>query len=134
MKSIDFDSGYKTYAINGDENCVIRINTTDFNLPKRLKDAYDSIQETIGEYEGKNSAEDIAAFDVKVRKIINEAFGSDICTPAFGSANLFSITNNGNYIFENFLEALLPVIQADIEEAAQAAQVRPEVQKYLEEK
>ena len=134
MKSIDFDSGYKTYAINGDESCVIRINTTDFNLPKRIQDANESINAVIKEYEGKNAAEDIAGFDAKVRNIINEVFGSDICTPAFGAANLFSITSNGNYIFENFLGALLPVIQADIEEATKAAQVRPEVQKYLEEK
>lgn len=134
MKSIDFDNGYKTYAINGDENCVIKINTTDFNLPKRIKDANTSIQAVIKDYEGKDAAEDMAAFDEKVRKIINEVCGGDICTPAFGSANLFSITSNGNYIFENFLGALLPVIQADIEEAAKAAQVRPEVQKYLEEK
>ena len=134
MKSIDFDSGFKTYAINGDENCVIRINTTDFNLPKRIQDANDTIKTVISEYEGKNAADDIAGFDTKVREIINEVFGSDICTPAFGKTNLFSITSNGNYIFENFLGALLPVIQADIEEAARAAQVRPEVQKYLEEK
>lgn len=134
MKSIDFDSGFKTYAINGDENCVIRINTTDFNLPKRIQDANGNIKTVISEYEGKNAADDIAGFDTKVREIINEVFGSDICTPAFGKTNLFSITSNGNYIFENFLGALLPVIQTDIEEAAKAAQVRPEVQKYLEEK
>lgn len=134
MKSIDFDSGFKTYAINGDESCVIKINTTDFNLPKRIQDANDTIKTVISEYEGKNAADDIAGFDTKVREIINEVFGSDICTPAFGKTNLFSITSNGNYIFENFLGALLPVIQADIEEAAKAAQVRPEVQKYLEEK
>lgn len=134
MKSIDFDSGFKTYAINGDESCVIKINTTDFNLPKRIQDANETIKATISEYEGKNAADDIAGFDTKVRDIINEVFGSDICTPAFGKTNLFSITSNGNYIFENFLGALLPVIQADIEEAAKAAQVRPEVQKYLEEK
>lgn len=134
MKSIDFDSGFKTYAINGDENCVIRINTTDFNLPKRIQDANGTIKTVISEYEGKNAADDIAGCDTKVREIINEVFGSDICTPAFGKTNLFSITSNGNYIFENFLSALLPVIQADIEEAAKAAQVRPEVQKYLEEK
>ena len=49
MKSIDFDSGYKTYSINGDENCVIKVQITDFNLPKRINDAIVEISKSQSE-------------------------------------------------------------------------------------
>ena len=40
MQSIDFNSGnYKEYAINGDENRVIRINVSDVGIITRIQDA-----------------------------------------------------------------------------------------------
>ncbi len=133
MRSINFDGGYKTYAINGDENCTIKIQVTDFNLPKRINDALTEIEGVVEKAKGNRSDEDMASFDTEIRATINKVFGSDICTPAFGIANVCSIASNGEPIFYNFFNALLPIVKEDIETAAKAAEVRPEVQKYLEE-
>ena len=37
MKSINFSTGVKEYAINDDENNKIRININDLNIPNRVK-------------------------------------------------------------------------------------------------
>ena len=55
MQSIDFNSGnYKEYAINGDENRVIRINVSDVGIITRIQDAMskaDNIAEEVSECE-----------------------------------------------------------------------------------
>ena len=40
MQSINFDTGYKTYAVNGDESNVIRINVADLSIKSRIKEMY----------------------------------------------------------------------------------------------
>ena len=55
MQSINFNSGnYKEYAINGDENRVIRINVSDVGIITRIQDAMsnaDNIAEEVSERE-----------------------------------------------------------------------------------
>lgn len=41
MKSINFSTGVKEYAINDDENNKIRININDLNIPNRTKEVQD---------------------------------------------------------------------------------------------
>ena len=38
MQSISFDEGYKEFAINNDENRVIRFNPKDFGILTRMED------------------------------------------------------------------------------------------------
>lgn len=134
MKSINFDSGYKTYSINGDENCVIKVQVTDFNLPKRINDAVIEIEALVEKVKSNSSIEEIVVFDGEIRKIINDIFGSDICTAAFGKANVCTIASNGEPIFANFFNAMIPIIKADIDEATKdKAQLSPEAQKYLDD-
>ena len=58
MQSINFNSGnYKEYAINGDENRVIRINVSDVGIITRIQDAMsnaDNIAEEVSEREKKD--------------------------------------------------------------------------------
>ena len=39
MRSINFDDGLKSFAINGDESRVIRFNPGDLNMKVRAKEA-----------------------------------------------------------------------------------------------
>lgn len=134
MQSINFDDGFKTYAINGDDNCTIKIRVTDFNLPKRINDALSDIESIIEKVKSSKTADEIAKFDEEIRKIINDVFGSDICSGAFGKANICTIASNGEPIFANFFNALLPIIRADIEEVTKdMKQLGPEAEKYLED-
>ena len=50
MQSINFATGIKEYAVNGDESNVIRINVSDMNIAARFRehiDMFDKIESDI---------------------------------------------------------------------------------------
>lgn len=122
MQKLVFDRGYKEYQIGDDENAVIRINTTDVGILARLNEAVKNIEQIQKKYENAEKAESTDAIqlitecDKDIREQINYIFGSDVCTVAFGKINCLSRVC-GKPIFENFLEVLIPVMQADFESA-----------------
>ncbi len=138
MQSIDFNSGnYKEYAINGDENRVIRINVSDVGIITRIQDAMskaDNIAEEVSEREkNEDRTQLLKEYDQRVREMVNDIFGSDVCTAALGSVNVFSMASNGKPVLVNFLEALLAVVVQEIKSAQTAAQIKLEekVEKYI---
>lgn len=137
MKSINFDEGYREYKINEDDQRIIRIRLTDPNLMKRVENAMKETQKLTEKYKGRSDAPDLAAFDIEVRQIINDAFGADVCTAALGEANVMTLTTGGKLLLFEFVDAFLPVLKTDMEAAAMTAklkqpEVRPEVQRYIE--
>lgn len=136
MKSINFDEGYKEYKINDDDSRIIRIRVADPNLLSRFAAARDKIDELQRKYAAA-APEDMAAADVELRRLLNEVFDTDICTPAFGAAALLTLTENGKPLYEAFFEAFLPELRADIEAVGMSSRINapepPErVQKYLD--
>lgn len=137
MQSINFNTGYKTYAINEDESNVVRINVADLSLKSRIKEMYTRILELEVKYKDveKPTDEEFAEVDKAIKSEINYAFGTDICTPAFGLLNCMTILpESGKSVVQSFLEALLPIIQNDIEEyAAKIKKIDDKkMKKYLE--
>lgn len=136
MKSLNFDSGIREYAVNGDDSRVVRVNITDLNLGKRIEDLsaeFDRMREKYREI-GTPNAQQLFALDRDVRAMLNAAFDSDICTPAFGNANCCSPVADGKMLCEGFVDALLAQIKADIAEIRPAvAQPHPAVQAYLDD-
>ena len=136
MKSINFDEGYKTYAVNGDESRIIKIRISDFNLLKRVESALTEIESLKEKYSGKPDKNAMIEFDSSVREIIDKAFDSDVCANAFGSANICTVVNGGKLLFESFFEAFIPILKSDLNAAVMNKKVRqpelrPEVQKYI---
>lgn len=138
MQSIDFNSGnYKEYAINGDENRVIRINVSDVGIITRIQDAMskaDNIAEEVSEREKKeDKTQLLREYDQRARDMVNSIFESDVCTAALGGINVFSMGSNGKPVLVNFLEALLAVVVQEIKSAQTAAQIKLEekVEKYI---
>lgn len=115
MKSINFNSGIKTYAVNGDESNVIKVNISDINIAQRIKETEEKIDKIGVEIDNGVTAEQLSAYDKEIKALINYTFGTDICTPAFGNANVFSITEEGKFLFEAFFEAFVPIITEDIQ-------------------
>ncbi len=137
MQSINFDKGYKTYAVNGDENNVIKINVADLSIKSRMKEMYAKITALESEYRNtdKPTAEQFAEVDKKVKSEINYAIGTDVCTPAFGLLNCMTILpDSGKSVAQSFLEALTPIIQKDIDEYVEKIEELKEskMKKYLE--
>lgn len=134
MQSIDFNSGnYKEYAINGDENRVIRINVSDVGIITRIQDAMskaDNIAEEVSEREkNEDRTQLLKEYDQRAREMVNDIFG----TAALGSVNVFSVASNGKPVLVNFLEALLAVVVQEIKSAQTAAQIKLEekAEKYI---
>ena len=117
MQYISFNDGYKTYAINGDENCFIRINPSDFSILGKIEKAKSNIEKF--KIDEPTAPEEAAAaankLDTAIREQIDFIFGEGISKTVFGSLNCVSLAG-GKPIYQNFLDALLPVIEADIAE------------------
>lgn len=123
MKSINFKKSFREYAVNGDESKIIRIKL-DPDMPKKIQNALSEIDK----FKGGINENNIAETGKKFCEIINKAFGTDICTPAFDGENPFSVVEGGKFLFESFFDAFMPVFQADLK----SLEIRPEVKKYLE--
>ena len=123
MKSINFKTSFKEYVVNGDESKIIRVKL-DPDMPNKIKDTMSEIDKFRDEINENN----IAEMGRKFGEIINNIFGTDICTPAFDGENPFSVVEDGKFLVEAFFEAFTPVLAEDLE----SLKIRPEVQKYLE--
>ena len=119
MPSINFDTGYKTYTINGDENNVIRVNLADHNLGKRMETALHDIDDFKNSITNDTALSDVyQKFDDIVKSKIDFAFGDGTSKAVFGNLNcLTPVNDKGECIFETFLAAILPVIKRDMEQA-----------------
>ena len=136
MEKLNFNLGYKEYTINGDENAVIRISTTDFGLIDRLNKMRNKAGDIVAELEKIKQSEDeeiilsaITTSGEKMRTLIDEVFGEGTSDNVFGSINCLSFAG-GQPVALNFLDAIMPVIQADIEKEQKASDKR--IKKYTE--
>lgn len=129
MKKIVFDEGYRTYQV-GDSDRVIKVRL-DPDLMKRLRDAEDAISE-MDERLKNASADELTEISNEIKGIFNDAFGTDVCTPAFDGANIFTLVDEDKMLFQSFFEAFIPILKEDIEALTNKnKQPRPEVQAYL---
>ncbi|MBQ8298025.1 MAG: hypothetical protein IJX77_09620 [Ruminococcus sp.] len=134
MKSINFSTGIREYKINEDESRVIRINLSDLNMGSRIEEMKEKINALDQKYGSikKPTSKQLAEMDSSIRSIIDYAFGTDVCTPAFGEVNVMSPVE-GTPLFRKFFEAFLPALKADVNAMKiKKPEIRPEVQKYLE--
>ena len=134
MNNINFDTHLKTFTLNNDPNKVIQINTADLGIIERLEKAQKKLEKLQKDAENKqNLITDglqysiLGEIDKEMREQINYIFGSDVSTPAFGTAYCFSPCN-GSPMFENFLNALIPEIEKDI--TAESKKVQANISKY----
>lgn len=123
MQSINFVKGYKTYAINGDENNTVKINVADPNLKNRIVGVMQEIDEFKSGYgDAPITYEIITELDAFTKSKLDEAFGKGFSEAVFGELSCFAITEDeGKFVYETFMEAFLPIITADIEQATKAS-------------
>lgn len=137
MQSINFDSGYKEYAVNGDESNVIRINITDFNIIKRYNEAMPKLQTMAQRYAANKdsfSTNELSIIDSEIRSVVDEIFDADVSSHAFGNAHPLSLLDSGKFLVESFMDAFMPIIQADFDKSGNALANRPDLakaEKYL---
>lgn len=131
MQSINYDTGVREYALNGDESNTIKIMISDLNLIVRINDMQEKLSDIAAGFEDM-TANQVMEMDSAVRELINTAFGTDVCTAAFGKVNCCSVLEGGKLLFEGFVESLSALVRSEIEAMDIERKPRPEVQRYLE--
>lgn len=132
--NITFDVlDYKKYILNGDENNVLRITTSDYGIIDRIYKAQEEVTAMYDRIsERKNpDVHILSEMDAEARRIINEVFDDgDVCTKAFGNKNCLSPASNGKAMLLNFLEAIIPVITKEFGDSIE--KVQNKTAKYTE--
>lgn len=119
MKSINFNTGIKRYAINGDESNAIAINVNDLNLFKRIQDeAEEKFTKALERLDNETvTPQLLAEVDKEMKEIIDYIFGSDISSKVFGEVNCLSPLDNGDLMVIAFFEAFAPLVMEDIKKS-----------------
>ncbi len=106
----------KTKFRLGNSDKVIEIDTGDLNFVTRFTDAQSKISaylETLNINTGstEKDVEALKQADLFMKEQINYIFDYDVSSAVFGNASCMSVTKKGEYYFENFIGAILPVIE-----------------------
>lgn len=116
MENIQFDSGVRTYRINGEG--ILRFNPGDPNVYARFLEAVEKLKEAEEELTVQAEAakdtqivELMTRADEKMKAILNWVFGSG---NDFGQilqgVNLLAVADNGERVVTNLFAALEPVL------------------------
>lgn len=132
----------KKIRVDGDDNRILELDTSDMNIVVRLRDGYEKLESLMKEIndlqisdtgdiktditELGNVVEDI---DTKMRNVLDEIFDSnvsEICAPSGSMYDIF----NGEYRFEHILKALTPLYENNIDKEYEKMKKR--VQKHTD--
>lgn len=116
MEKIQFDSGIRSYRINGAG--VLRFNPGDPNLYSRFLEAVEKLKQVEAELTQqaeKTSGEEIVKLmtcaDEKMKGILGWVFGADNdFQKILSGVNLLAVADNGERVVTNFFTALEPVL------------------------
>ena len=116
MEKIQFDSGVRSYRING--GGILRFNPGDPNLYSRFLEAVEKLQEAereLTQQAGTARAEDMVKLmtqaDEKMKNILGWVFGeSNDFHKLLGGVNLLAVADNGERVVTNLFAALEPVL------------------------
>lgn len=126
---LKFNDGFKEFAVNGDESRIVRFNPCDFGILERISVSQKRLEELEKKYKDAEASDTdelgkiAAECDSEIRAEINTVFGNDVCTPAFGTTNCLSLAG-GSSLFENFLDAMLPIVKSYIDKETKQSKKR----------
>ena len=116
MEKLTIDCGIRQFRING--KGVLHLNPTDPNVFTRFA----SFMEQLPQPEGGN----LAALDKQLKTHLEQVFPGNDFEALLGGVSLLAVAGNGQTVFENLVQALLPVLEQGMEQYARqvAAQAR----------
>lgn len=140
MRSINFDDGFKSFYINGDENRVIRFNPGDLNMRVRVEEAQKRIRKWEGSLkaielnpdgtlvvEDEEESAELRGFEDMLRRELNYVFNADVYDTIFsGQSPLCTVGKEKMFLFEAVLQSVTPIIEEEIEAFSSASQARVE--------
>lgn len=127
----------KRFRIDGDDNRIIELNTSDMTILNRLDEADKQLRELAdkatfgmsetGEDDNEDAVKELLATDKQMRDIIDYLFDapvSNVCAPDGSMYDPF----NGKYRFEHIMETLFALYEQNISE--EIKKMRKNVQKH----
>ena len=132
MADIRFETGLKTFDING--SFQVTFAPTDMSFIERAYKALENMDAMQTKYKDIIAKTDGAALfdlaremDNAARVEINNVFGSDVCSPLFGTMNVFTIAD-GFPVWANFLLAIIDQFEGAF--AEERKKTNPRIAKY----
>lgn len=149
--AVDFETE-KTAVRLGKSDRYFYMDFNDINFPARFKKGREDIAEFLekkrielgiddfDETQPKNeSVEEVeriinlsSEVDNHVKSVIDYMFGYPISKDVFGCASCLSVTRKGEYYFDNFLNAVLPLIEREYQVRIKASNEK--IRKYTDKK
>ena len=133
--NISFEDGWQEITVHSDPGRVIRWNAMDLDFVDRffrfdryvkteLRERIKAISDQIGD-RSDNALDNyeegaIQALGIEFNEKFDETFNTPVSQAAFQGVNPLSPTRNGRLLFDNFLDALGPIIDKSIKEFEKA--------------
>lgn len=133
MKEIKFETGVKSYAVNGVEN-AFTVNLTEGGFIDRLCGAMESLQKMHESLSIRDNADFpemmafISEYDKSVRACIDGVFGAGASAKIFGDQSTFAFGDHSP-TWMNFLISVME--EADAQFAEESKAVNPKLKKFL---
>lgn len=149
--AVDFETE-KTAVRLGKSDRYFYMDFNDTNFPIRLKKGREDIANFLEEKRAELGVEDITELQAKehtleevektiaisndidsfIKDKVNYIFGYDISSTVFGIASSVSVTRNGDYYFDSFLNSVLPLVEREYNVRVKATNER--IKKYTDRK
>lgn len=132
MQSISFDEGYKEFAINNDENRVIRFNPKDFGILTRMEDTlsdFGALEKKLKDGNEEEFTNNLREAEKVVHEKIDSIFNANVHDIIFNHQSPISLVG-GEFLFIRVIEALVPIVEKEVKYEMQKSEKR--MSKYTE--
>jgi hypothetical protein len=132
MQSISFDEGYKEFAINNDENRVIRFNPKDFGILTRMEDTlsdFEALEKKLKDGNEEEFTNNLREAEKVVHEKIDSIFNANVHDIIFNHQSPISLVG-GEFLFVRVIEALVPIVEKEVKYEMQKSEKR--MSKYTE--
>jgi hypothetical protein len=130
MESLIIDEGLKSFAINNDENRVIKFNPSDMSILHRVEETLANVEKEMKKYENKEiDGESEKKFSKFICNQIDYIFNSKVADVVFNGTSPLS-TIKGIPYYVRFIEAVKPIIEEEIMAERKASEEK--IKKYTE--
>ena len=132
MQSVSFDEGYKEFAINNDENRVIRFNPKDFGILTRMEDTlsdFEALEKKLKDGNEEEFTNNLREAEKVVHEKIDSIFNANVHDIIFNHQSPISLVG-GEFLFMRVIEALIPIVEKEVKYEMQKSEKR--MSKYTE--
>ena len=126
MQSISFDEGYKEFAINNDENRVIRFNPKDFGILTRMEDTlsdFEALEKKLKDGNEEEFTNNLREAEKVVHEKIDSIFNANVHDIIFNHQSPISLVG-GEFLFMRVIEALIPIVEKEVKYEMQKPEKR----------